>query len=56
MVAPLSSSNPGLARAQVNHGLREVILCKDGKGKVGLRVQPVNKVSFYFKILTPRDD
>lgn len=47
MVAPLSSSNPGLARAQVTHGLREVILCKDGHGKIGLRVQPVNKVNIY---------
>ena len=46
MIAPLSSSNPGLARAQVSHGLREVILCKDGKGHVGLRVQPVNKGIF----------
>lgn len=46
MVAPLSSSNPGLARAQVSHGLREVILCKDGHGKIGLRVQPINKGVF----------
>jgi syntenin-1 len=46
MVAPISSSNPGLARAQVNHGLREVILCKDGNGRVGLRVQPINKGVF----------
>ena len=44
MIAPISSSTPGLARAQVTHGLREVILCKDGNGKIGLRVQPINKV------------
>lgn len=44
MIAPISSSTPGLARAQVTHGLREIILCKDGNGKIGLRVQPINKV------------
>ncbi|XP_054714001.1 syntenin-1-like [Uloborus diversus] len=46
MVAPLSSSTPGLARAQVSHGLREVTLCKDGNGRVGLRMQAVNKGVF----------
>lgn len=46
MVAPLSSSNLGLARAQVSHGLREIILCKDGHGKIGLRVQAINKGVF----------
>ncbi|KAG8178886.1 hypothetical protein JTE90_018575 [Oedothorax gibbosus] len=46
MVAPLSGNSVGLQRAQVTHGLREVILCKDGNGRVGLRVQPVNKGVF----------
>lgn len=45
MVAPLTGdNNVGLLRAQVTHGIREVILCKDGDGKVGLKLRDVNKV------------
>jgi syntenin-1 len=46
MVAPLSGNSVGLVRAQVTHGVRELILCKDQKGKVGLRVQAINKGIF----------
>lgn len=46
MVAPLSGSSVGLARAGSTNGIRELILCKDGKGKVGLRVQAINKGIF----------
>uniref|UniRef100_A0A023GLA4 PDZ domain-containing protein n=1 Tax=Amblyomma triste TaxID=251400 RepID=A0A023GLA4_AMBTT len=46
MVAPISGSSLGLKRAHVSHGIREVILCKDQKGKVGLRVQAINKGIF----------
>jgi len=46
LVAPLSGSSVGLARAQVSHGIRQVILCKDGEGKVGMRVKAVNKGIF----------
>ena len=46
MVAPLSGNSVGLARAQVTHGVRELILCKDGKGQVGLRAQAINKGLF----------
>lgn len=46
MVAPLSSESPAFARSQVNHGIRQVILCKDGQGKVGLRVRSINKGVF----------
>lgn len=46
MVAPLSGSSVGLARAGSTNGIRELILCKDGKGKVGLRVQSINKGVF----------
>lgn len=46
MVAPISGSSLGLKRAQVSHGIREVILCKDQKGKVGLRMQAINKGIF----------
>lgn len=34
MVAPLSSQSQGLVKAQVTHGVREVILCKDAENKV----------------------
>lgn len=34
MVAPLSGSSVGLSRAGTTNGIRELILCKDGKGKV----------------------
>jgi len=46
MVAPISGLSPGLARAQVSHGVRQVILCKDADGKIGLRVKAVNKGVF----------
>lgn len=46
MVAPLSGSSVGLARAGTTNGIRELILCKDGKGKVGLRAQAINKGIF----------
>jgi len=46
MIAPLSGSSVGLQRAHVTHGIREVVLCKDGKGKVGLRVRGINKGVF----------
>lgn len=46
MVAPLSGSSVGLARAGTTNGIRELILCKDGKGKVGLRAQAINKGVF----------
>jgi len=46
IVAPLSGQSPGLARAQVSHGVRQVILCKDAEGKIGLRVKAVNKGVF----------
>lgn len=46
MVAPLSGNSIGLARAGTTNGVRELILCKDSKGKVGLRVQSINKGVF----------
>jgi syntenin-1 len=44
MVAPISSTSMGLIRANVTHGIREVVVCKDGESKVGLRVKDINKV------------
>jgi len=46
LVAPISGDSPGLARAQVSHGVRQVVLCKDGEGKIGLKVKAVNKGIF----------
>jgi len=46
MVAPLSGMSPGLARANLTHGVRQVIICKDSKGKVGMRFRSVNKGIF----------
>lgn len=46
LVAPLSGSSLGLARAQVSHGIRQVVLCKDGEGRVGIKVKAVNKGIF----------
>jgi len=46
MIAPLSSQSLGLQRAQVTHGIRELTLCKDASGKVGVRVQAISKGVF----------
>jgi len=45
-VAPISGSSQGLVRAHVSHGVRQVVLCKDGDGKIGLKVKAVNKGIF----------
>lgn len=54
--APLASITPvgdkALARAEVKQGVREVILCKDQAGKVGVCTQSIDKgvfVSLVFK-------
>jgi len=44
-VAPVTGNNVGLYRAEIKQGVREVTLCKDQNGKIGLRVRSVNKVS-----------
>jgi len=46
MIAPISGNNPGLIKAQVSHGVRQVVLCKDRDGKIGLKVKAVNKGVF----------
>ncbi|OAD60939.1 Syntenin-1 [Eufriesea mexicana] len=46
MVAPLTGQALGLQRAQVTNGIKELILCKDKNGKVGLRVQAVSNGIF----------
>jgi len=46
LVAPISSLSPASQRSPVNHAIRSVILCKDGDGKVGLRVKSIDKGVF----------
>lgn len=45
-IAPLSGNSVGFARAGNTNGIRELILCKDNQGKIGLRVQAINKGIF----------
>ena len=45
-IAPISGvGNVGVRRAEIKQGVREVTLCKDGNGKVGMCVEAINKVS-----------
>jgi len=47
MVAPLTGDhNVAVMRAEIKPGLREVIVCKDQNGYIGLRVKSVNKGIF----------
>lgn len=46
MVAPVSGNDVGIRRAEIKGGIREVVCCKDGDGKIGLRVRAVNKGLF----------
>lgn len=46
IVAPVTGNSLIPAVAQVNHSIRELILCKDAKGKVGLRVQSIDNGVF----------
>ncbi|XP_046468330.1 syntenin-1 [Neodiprion pinetum] len=46
MIAPLSGNSLGLQRAHVTNGIRELTLCKDKDGKIGMRVHSVNNGVF----------
>ncbi|XP_057312425.1 syntenin-1-like [Hydractinia symbiolongicarpus] len=47
MVAPVTGQqNVGLMRSEIKQGIRPVVTCKDAKGKLGLRVQHINKGVF----------
>lgn len=45
MVRPVTGADVGIRRAEIRPGLREVILCKDQEGKVGLRLKEIDNVS-----------
>ena len=48
MVAPISEQNAvGMKRAEIKQGLRLLVLCKNAKGLVGMRIKSVNKVSYF---------
>ncbi|KAM9445177.1 syntenin-2 [Clarias gariepinus] len=46
MVQPVTGADVGIRRAEIRPGLREVILCKDQDGKVGLRLREVDNGVF----------
>ncbi|XP_040288476.1 syntenin-1 [Bufo bufo] len=46
MVAPVTGSDVGVRRAEIKQGLRELILCKDQDGKIGLRLKSIDNGIF----------
>uniref|UniRef100_A0A7N5JV31 Syntenin-1-like n=1 Tax=Ailuropoda melanoleuca TaxID=9646 RepID=A0A7N5JV31_AILME len=46
MVAPVTGNDVGIRRAEIKQGIREVILCKDQDGKMGLRLKSVDNGVF----------
>ncbi|XP_078494747.1 syntenin-1 [Ciona intestinalis] len=47
MVAPVSQQGMvGMQRSEIRQGIRHIILCKDAKGKIGLRIKSVDKGIF----------
>ncbi|XP_028823458.1 syntenin-1 isoform X2 [Denticeps clupeoides] len=44
--APISGSDLGIRRAEIRQGVREVVLCKDGEGKIGLRLKAIDNGVF----------
>lgn len=47
MVAPVTGNDVGIRRAEIKQGIREVILCKDQDGKIGLRLKSIDNVSIF---------
>ncbi|CAL1529503.1 unnamed protein product [Lymnaea stagnalis] len=45
-IAPITGNNLGLMRAEIKSGIREVVLCKDQDGRLGLRVRHINNGLF----------
>lgn len=46
MLCPVTGADVGIRRAEIRPGLREVILCKDQDGKVGLRLRSIDNGVF----------
>uniref|UniRef100_A0A0B6Z4B0 PDZ domain-containing protein n=1 Tax=Arion vulgaris TaxID=1028688 RepID=A0A0B6Z4B0_9EUPU len=45
-ISPITGNNLGLARSEIKSGVREVVLCKNNEGKLGLRIRHVNNGLF----------
>lgn len=50
MVRPVTGADVGIRRAEIRPGLREIIICKDQEGKVGLRLKDIDNVSKALRI------
>ncbi|XP_048385154.1 syntenin-1-like [Stegostoma tigrinum] len=46
MVAPVTGTDLGLRRAEIKQGIRELILCKDQDGKIGIRLKSIDNGVF----------
>uniref|UniRef100_A0A8D0L3Z1 Syndecan binding protein n=1 Tax=Sphenodon punctatus TaxID=8508 RepID=A0A8D0L3Z1_SPHPU len=46
MVAPVTGNDVGILKAEIKQGIREIILCKDQDGKIGLRLKSVDNGVF----------
>ncbi|KAK7132079.1 hypothetical protein R3I93_018587 [Phoxinus phoxinus] len=46
MVRPVTGADVGIRRAEIRPGLREIIICKDQEGKVGLRLKDIDNGVF----------
>ncbi|XP_064331882.1 syntenin-2 isoform X1 [Camelus dromedarius] len=46
VVAPVSGNSLGVLRAEIKPGVREIHLCKDERGKTGLRLRAIDKGLF----------
>lgn len=46
MLCPVTGADVGVRRAEIRPGVREVILCKDQDGKVGLRLRSIDNGVF----------
>ncbi|XP_036274503.1 syntenin-2 isoform X3 [Pipistrellus kuhlii] len=46
VVAPVSGNSLGVRRAEIKPGVREIHLCKDERGKTGLRLRAIDKGLF----------
>ncbi|KAG2464338.1 SDCB1 protein, partial [Polypterus senegalus] len=44
VVCPVTGNDMGIRRAEIKQGIREVILCKDEDGKVGLRLRNIDNL------------
>ncbi|XP_057588998.1 syntenin-1-like isoform X1 [Hippopotamus amphibius kiboko] len=46
MVVPITGNDAGIHRAEIKQGIREVILCKDQDGTIGLRLKSIDNGVF----------